>query len=88
MGTETTTSQQGSKLTLMDWEEIVQQGSYVHVNTGFLCRVPPSAIAQGRSPVISLEVGGQFARVGDFDDPAEGLRITAGQNGLKMIPFP
>ncbi len=36
------------------WPDISQPGSYVFNSTGQLCRVPPDAIKEGRSPTIEI----------------------------------
>ncbi len=36
------------------WPDLSEPGSYIFNNTGQLCRVPPDAVKEGRSPTIEI----------------------------------
>ncbi len=49
------TAKRGQSPKVVDFNEISEVGTYVATRTGFLLRIPYSAIAEGRAPVLTIE---------------------------------
>lgn len=65
--TETQTHYYHGRTTWCYFQDINMPGAYVNTNTGELFRVPPEALMEGRSPVISVcsKKWANFARISE-----------------------
>ncbi len=82
---ETTVPEGRRTVKFLSFNEINEPGCYVMLSTGDLVRVPPEAIAQGHSPLITIHSRGitRVAQLSEDDaEPITTLRHIAADNDI------